>query len=41
MSDAVNVNVLVVTGSWVGAVASHDGVASPPYRQAERMSSPR
>jgi hypothetical protein len=27
MSDALNVNVIVVTGSRIGAVMSHDGVA--------------
>ena len=27
MSDAVNVNVIVMTGSWIGAVASHNCVA--------------
>jgi hypothetical protein len=27
MSDALNVNVIVVTGSWIWAVTSHDGVA--------------
>jgi hypothetical protein len=30
MSDAVNVNVIVGTGSGIGAVTSHDGVASSP-----------